>query len=114
MMYKNEYVLSGGDANSEDTAFVLPMRLYEDHQVVQQYQNFPCNSATIKVSELNIEIAKSVILLFSENTAYLLFGTYSVLFIIPISKLKLPCINLLAIVFSTYICNKWMNKTLKF
>jgi hypothetical protein len=66
----------GGDTISEDTAFVLPMRLNEDHLVVQQYQNFPCNSPTIKISELNIEIAKSVTLLFSEITA-LLFPGYS-------------------------------------
>ena len=37
---------------------VLPMRLNENH-LVEQYQNILCNSPTINISELNIEIAKS-------------------------------------------------------
>ena len=74
MMHKEVYALLDGDTITEDTAFILPMRLNEEHLVVQQYQNSPCNSPTIKISELNIEIAKSVTLLFSEITTDLLSG----------------------------------------
>jgi len=81
MMYKEEYVLMGGDTISEDTILILllPMRLNEDHLVVQQYQNFRCNSPTIKISELNTEITKSAELLFFEITAYLLSGNIGTL-----------------------------------
>ena len=37
---------------------VLPMRQNE-HQLVEQYQNILCNSPSINISELNIDIAKS-------------------------------------------------------
>ena len=37
---------------------VHPMR-HNEHQLVEQYQNILCNSPTINIFELNIEIAKS-------------------------------------------------------
>jgi predicted nucleic acid-binding protein len=37
---------------------VHPLRQNE-HQLVEQYQNILCNSTTINISELNIDIAKS-------------------------------------------------------
>jgi predicted nucleic acid-binding protein len=37
---------------------VLPMR-QKEHQLVEQYQNILCNSPTIEIFDLNIEIAKT-------------------------------------------------------